>query len=93
MHSPFEAVSQCSFTSNSSWGSGRGRHAGGSSSSTVGAIGSGDVAGHAAAAAAHWRQQRGRAPSLDEMSEEDVLFDADSQVGKWDGGCCRNHVA
>jgi hypothetical protein len=43
------------------------------------------VAGHAAAAAAHWRQQRGRAPSLDEMSEEDVLFDADSQVGdSWD---------
>jgi hypothetical protein len=74
MHSPFEAVSQCSFASNSSWGSGRGRHAGSSSSSV-------DVAGHAAAAAAHWRQQRGRAPSLDEMSEEDVLFDADSQVG------------
>jgi hypothetical protein len=43
------------------------------------------VAGHAAAAAAHWRQQRGRAPSLDEMSEEDVLFDANSQVGNsWD---------
>jgi hypothetical protein len=84
MHSPFDAASQCSFTSNSSWGSGRGRQGGSSSTSTVGANGSsGDVAAHAAAAAAHWRQHRGRAPSLDEMSEEDVLFDADSQVREW----------
>ncbi|KAF6266698.1 hypothetical protein COO60DRAFT_1473138 [Scenedesmus sp. NREL 46B-D3] len=78
MHSPFEAASHCSFTSNSSSGSGRGRQAS-SSSSAAGVSGSVDVAAHAAAAAVHWRQQRARAPSLDEMSEEDVLFDADSQ--------------
>lgn len=82
LHSPFAAASHSFGSFASSAGSWGGRNG-------VAAAGAGNRPGSSregAAPAAAYLRQRGRQPSLEEMSEEDVLFDADSQVRHQEGG-------